>query len=344
MYTIVPESKLKVTYYLGAGASAKALPTVKKTETTDGLSDSFNQLCVDLQNNTNISSNNEENRTKIIQDLNWIIINSYKFGTIDTFAKFLYLKKKYPELENLKNTLAFYFTYKQFFKQVADERALIFLTSVMQNGEIFPPNIKIINWNYDLQIQIAGSTFREEEFSHYKRTTTHKPGLINYYPSLGHQYIYSQEEYSMVHLNGIAGLYYDQNTALNIKIQKSIEDINDIFHIYREVIEKNDKLITFAWEKNIESGTYLQERNKLAKFLVSETNILVIIGYSFPYFNRDVDKEIFDEMKKSGKLKKIFFQDPYRNGDFLYNQFELDKSIEINNIKETDNYFIPLEL
>ena len=36
--------------------------------------------------------------------------------------------------------------------------------------------------------------------------------------------------------------------------------------------------------------------------------MLVVIGYSFPYFNREVDRTIVQNMKN---LEKVYIQDPY---------------------------------
>jgi hypothetical protein len=58
--------------------------------------------------------------------------------------------------------------------------------------------------------------------------------------------------------------------------------------------------ISFAWEKN-DLGDIIIET-------IKETNTLVIIGYSLPYFNRDVDRALFEAMASS--LENIFIQVP----------------------------------
>jgi len=70
---------------------------------------------------------------------------------------------------------------------------------------------------------------------------------------------------------------------------------------------------------------------------------LVIIGYSFPFFNREIDREIMGEINFE-KLKKIYFQDPFRDGEFLRGQFNIPDNVEIKNIKEPDQFHIPFEM
>lgn len=49
-------SDIKISYILGAGASANAFPTVKKTNLSNGFSDVMKEFADWLENNPNISS------------------------------------------------------------------------------------------------------------------------------------------------------------------------------------------------------------------------------------------------------------------------------------------------
>lgn len=342
-------SEFKVTYLLGAGASANVLPTVKATTATVGLSQSFRNFADSLKSNSTISVSYKGFVESLAKDLIWLADNSDKFGTPDTFAKFLYLQKR-DELKRLKHALSFYFTVEQFINNKFDDRALSFLTTVMQTGNIFPTNIKILNWNYDFQMQLAGEVFRREEF-HYGGAWVHSPPLIGYYPSLGIEMNvnYNQldlRDVSMVHLNGIAGFYFYEQTGaiLNNFLNQKPKDINELIEKIRTDSEHKHNLLTFAWEKETEAAYYMRKRLPLAKAIIADTDILVVIGYSFPFFNRDIDKEIFEALKASPKFKKILFQDPFKTGDFLRNQFSLSDDIEIKHITEKDNYYVPIEL
>jgi len=341
-------SEYKVSYLLGAGASAKVLPTVKATSNTEAISQSLRTFADKITIDTTVNPSYKDFIGNIAKDLHWLADNSIKFGTPDTFAKFLYLQQR-SSLPRMKKALAFYFTVEQFINNKIDDRALIFLTTVMQTNNIFPTNIKILNWNYDFQIQLAAEVFRMEEF-HLGVTSVHSPPLIDYYPSLGFEFNINNQidvrEIAMVHLNGIAGFYFSEQVGsiLNLFLNQKPKDINEIVEKIKTDSERKHNLLTFAWEKDTESAIYLRNRIELAKALVADTDILVIIGYSFPFFNRAVDKVVFESLKTNGKLKKIFYQDPYRTGEFLKKQFELSDDIEIIHITDKDNYYVPNEL
>ena len=78
--------------------------------------------------------------------------------------------------------------------------------------------------------------------------------------------------------------------------------------------------------------------------MVDRTTIVVVIGYSFPFFNREIDKQIFEKLNhpESG-IKKIYYQDSVLDGKQLIAQFGLRSSIDIVHIKNTDNFHIPFE-
>jgi len=342
-------SEYKITYLVGAGASAKALPTVKSTDMTKGMADSLREFAVYLKDNNTFSEENKSYIEQITLDINWLAENTEKFGTPDTFAKYLYLQDR-KLLQKLKNVLIFYFTVEQFINNKFDNRTLIFLTTVMQRENIFPTNIKILNWNYDFQFELAAETFRKEEFHYSSSGSVHKPPLINYYPSLGYEmnvnHSTNVKEYSIVHMNGIAGFFFnkDENTILNLHFNSSPKDINELVDRIKYENADRQTLFTFAWEKDTNSASLLRKRIEVARSIIAESDILIIIGYSFPFFNRTIDKAVFDELIISGKLKKIIYQDPYKTGEFLRKQFNLPENIDIQHITETENYFVPNEL
>ena len=61
--------------------------------------------------------------------------------------------------------------------------------------------------------------------------------------------------------------------------------------------------LSFAWEKE----KYETEINQIAADAIKETQVLVIIGYSFPFFNRAIDQSVL----KSMKPYKVYIQDKY---------------------------------
>ena len=102
--------------------------------------------------------------------------------------------------------------------------------------------------------------------------------------------------------------------------------------------------MSFAWENENSSSkqTFHEKRMSIAKSIAQGTEILVVIGYSFPFFNREIDKEIFKAMKET--VVKIYFQDPFNDGSNLKSQFDISPRYGIVPIKSTEQYFIPYEL
>lgn len=88
--------------------------------------------------------------------------------------------------------------------------------------------------------------------------------------------------------------------------------------------------------------------------MIAGTTILVVIGCSFPVFNRKIDAELFLAIYPS--LRQIYFQDPYLDGKFLYSQFgfsrigdtflgqTIDREIKISWQKNVLQYYVPFEL
>ncbi|NNV53959.1 hypothetical protein [Limnovirga soli] len=329
-------SPFNITYYLGAGASAEALPVVNT------LPKNFRLLSKKIEKDADLENDNKNYRDKQIKSLINLADKAEQFGTIDTYAKYLHLKDR-MSLLNLKETLSFYFLYEQLLNNCFDKRALIFLTTILQYDKIFPPNIKIITWNYDFQIQIAAKHFVKEEFENTRTGAKHLPPLIEYHPSLGHTSTSINEQCSLVHLNGIAGAYNTtaQNWSINDHIfrKSKPENLNDLLTHIHETRYAN-ALMKFGWEEKVEDSLAV----KHAKKIMAETDILVVIGYTFPFFNREIDKEVFSGFKANSKHKKIYYQDKTKTGDFLKNQFELSADIQIKSTNDVYNYFIPLEL
>lgn len=335
-----------VTYLLGAGASAEALP-VHLERTIDSqkfpsLADSYLELARELGG----YSGGIHNQLQLIsKDLIWLHEGSKKFDTTDTYAKFLYANEDYPNLQKLKKVLSFFFVYQQFISKKIDNRALVFLTTLMKKGPVFPDNVKILSWNYDMQIQLAMRQFQEEKVGNDRRHTS----LIKYYPALAKGY--HNSDYSMLHLNGIAGYKYsDQEGVVNPLVYNKLSNINEIMEWYNKANASLFDALKFAWENDKKdpnmalSSLISEDVDKIIQPITKLTEILVIVGYSFPFFNRDVDTMIFNLMKSSINLKKIYVQNPTLKGEFLYGQFGIPQHIPIVHISECDNYFVPPEL
>lgn len=334
----------KILYYFGAGASAQALPLARSVGGTyiepeipglayDLKKIDLNSLLVDLRDK---SYQQLLNRYKF--NFDQLASKAEEFGDVDTYAKYLHLMQPGgTELQELKRTLSGYFCIKQLLLKAKDKRYLPWIVSIM-NRKIFPENVKILSWNYDFQVELAASQFSElEEVNHDGSGFTHQPSLFSHFPNLDPTFS-DFDLLSLIHLNGIAGYAKaDQFNSSSI-FQKKYNESIDSALLFME--EKNlQSQFHFAWEK----GQYHKNLMAYVKNMIAKTTIMVVVGYSFPFFNREVDKEIFAELIGQKSFKKIYYQDPVLTGEQLRSQFLLPEGFDIEHIKSINNFHIPFE-
>jgi hypothetical protein len=339
----------KVTYLLGAGASANTIPTVNAILTKEGeipgLTDAILNYASSLEKLIETNANNDETKLflqdcrSFATDLNDVGFKAREYGSIDTYAKKLYLQGESPELASLKRTLSVYLAVLQQEKDV-HFRYNGFLAKILQrkNAQVFiPPNVKILSWNYDLQLEFALRKFLSKEKSLW--------GMDRVFEHTKCAPLYQGESPSIIHLNGICGCYYNSNDCsfehghdqsyLQNGRNWTLQAIYDYYNDNNKNTARASKALTFAWEDPL-------ELTSKAIDTVKGTSCLIVIGYSFPFLNRDVDAELFKALKPT--LKKIYFQDPILDGSFLQEQFNLSNSIEIAHKKDTHQFHVPNEL
>jgi hypothetical protein len=330
----------KILYLLGAGASAKVLPLARSVDDTNG-----NLLTPGLAHalrgiNFNALFPREENNLKhflleVQKRFEDLATNADLFGDVDTFAKFLYIKGKHQELTDLKKTLTQYFIIAQLLNELKDSRYLSWLIGIMEKPT-FPDDVKILSWNYDFQVQLASINFGQlEDIKHSGSGYSYGQSYIRHYPHLDP--FPNNEPLSLIHLNGIAGYKAPQDAhAVSVFQNTYLSSFDKIYDFLKDI---ENPLIQFAWEK---SGN-LQKKIDLINQMIDNTTILVVIGYSFPFYNRETDKKIFEKLKGDGKLKKIYYQDPVLDGKELISKFDLRESLEIVHISNVSVFHIPFE-
>ncbi len=330
----------KFTYLIGAGASANALPIVNKFE------ERIKQFSKEFLNDLNAELHEGEVFwTSYCNELKRLAKASSEFGTIDTLAKHYYLTDT-AKFEKLKRYISVYFVLEQIYFKKSDKRYLIFLTTIMDSIS-FPRNLKILNWNYDFQFELAASSFIKDNGATFNKTGIVREGtLINYVPDSGiFNRLEDNDNIDLLHLNGTAGFFKDLEQDYVFSsfhhMEKDIKSNGKLLLNLRSFIEegKYPTLFTFAWEGRTDDYDNLD----YARIMAENTNYLVIIGYSFPFFNRIIDKIVFDSIISSGTLSKIYFQSPNLDGEFLRSQFNIPREILIKHIPDTNNFFIPTE-
>lgn len=324
-----------ITYFLGAGASYHSCP-IQKEQANEMIHLARKYLPKEMTD-FNKKPQNLTIQGNILWDIGYFGNKAIKYGSTDTYAKKLIFSGSSAELERMKLAISVFFTLWQFTDDYElkdskryedneiDRRFIQLMASVLnKTNNHFPSlqdNIHFVTWNYDLQIESAYKAFCPE-------TALWKDVVqkLKFQTSSN-----MNEDNQICHLNGYHGFYSIHGDEKNIL--DLIIGLKDIHAILREICYIEDSQnkgniditghINYAWETDAPVALNAREQ---AKNIFSQTDILIIIGYSFPNFNKDVDKQLFDQLK--GRNTIIFYQDPNASKEFLSQLVNL-------NIKET---------
>lgn len=342
-----------VTYLLGAGASYHALPLVKDMpERMREHLQLLNNLVIpqkDFNKNSWIRTSSELLKQYTTELNNYINILE-KQASFDTYAKKLFIKGDLKALHKLKSHLAIFFIIEQSIKSV-DYRYDSFWAAVLKNrAEDLPPNIKFLSWNYDFQLEKSYSSFNSNGSVDYAR---------NYLGTkiksrIPHNFRYSppNHDFKYFKLNGTTTFRSEKANFGEYENfdHKSIEDLvlwTMEQYLYLDTTSSFwgdfTTNIHFAWENE---NNITSDFIKNVILTIQKTTSLIVIGYSFPYFNREIDKEILLSMKE---LDRIYVQDINPNPIITrLKTFKLDdtlgKKVEIIPWTDIDQFLIPDEL
>lgn len=312
--------KPQITYLLGAGASAFAVPTIKYFSF---LLEKFRNDIVNLII-PNKDNHSDETINSILIKLNFINELS-SFATIDTWARKLFLSDD-PRYNDIKDLISLFLIYIQLgsiepigqilndqkrldqfglstlndfeknqidlmYQRPLDPRYDLFLGSILKHDKTnrklsFPENINIVSWNYDSQFETSFRTFSNSQILKENNNPV-----------------------EILKLNGSANFTFrfsDYEKLRSFNFSDSIESnkgfVNEIIKLlsnqYTYLNTYNH--LKFAWE--MENDTI----NK-AQSIINDTEILVVIGYTFPYFNQEVERLIFNS---PNKIRTIYYQIP----------------------------------
>ncbi|TAK45096.1 MAG: hypothetical protein EPO28_04065 [Saprospiraceae bacterium] len=389
-----------VTYLLGAGASANALPVVSiwgtRLEQFSSYLDSLNSSYCD-EKGIDIE--------KVKAEIKELLNDANNHATIDHYARKLFIKSSKEEpvqslkegsgrrLLSLKHFLGCFFSFEQnriesFWenfgyidedgkehayqlsdsfegqKVQVDPRYDVFFAKLLDSNSMgLDERVSIISWNYDLQLELAYKDFNEKD---------NPQVMLGVHPNaydINEEKLREQgRRFQVIKLNGSAGLVHTptryppimrgltghffpvSDRSDNVTFQEFVElrvpTIEALLTIYSNFLNRNPQIepsLRFAWEDKGEldkSVKYLQE-------ILPNTATLVVIGYSFPDFNKSIDKEIL-KMLPSGC--KIYYQDSKERVDGLIQRLKglfLTQGKEFPPIEpytDLDQFFIPYEL
>jgi hypothetical protein len=324
-----------ITYLFGAGASCNALPLLNGMNIRMEYFRNYINENKDLFKDININ--------KFLTTLNDIIDIIKDRSTVDVYARELFIQGTQEsrfKLNMLKYVLSSYFIFEQAEKSAdfninsndinfniipheyekIDKSHLIQIRSVIDKryrtfwGEFLtdkikslPSNINILSWNYDMQFELSYSSLMATDIPN-------ATNLLQVFPSKLKNIEFGKSK--IIKLNGTAGqFYFNGNGGISYMFNKddvftSIKAMLSFFDSY----QKNSSsypIFSFAWE-NVES---VINARRYASRILKETDILVIIGYSLPTYNRLVDQELF---KEASSISKVYFQVP----DFAVNDLK----------------------
>jgi|GEM_PF-6813883 len=330
----------KIAYLFGAGASTgKFYDGIEYTEPdirinfsstdllvpckgfTKDIKNVLNDLKQSFANQPHGKYEYREDPLRIVEQL-CEIFDRNRFNLVDNFAKKNYILNDLEKLNAIKKGICFYFYfitnfgnnfYDLFFARWIENRIHIryldWLTSIMTDVK-WPEDIRVYSYNYDNQVQIAYNY------------------IIGYNEDLDKKNVYP-----------INGSYFFKQNYLPEIFDSSIEFLTSLI-IY---INAQNSGIKFAWEED--------NFSKVSKDINGDPfhpQILVVIGYSFPFLNREIDKILMN--KWSNTLNKIYIQEPNEsiNEDSFRSKFpELINStgseIPIEFVRNVDQFHIPYE-
>lgn len=328
-------------------------------------------------------SQHQSTYTSLMEELYWLYETAEPHQTVDTLAKKLY-HTDHKLLLKLKRALISFLVLEQLLKhnptweysgkpsleqfpqkkQLPDKRYDSFIASVLENdfAEVKLQNhIKILTWNYDVQFELAYKNYCTEK-ENYLLLLQEKLQIVpsRYWMNENIKKL-KVEKFSIVKLNGQA--IFDRVSVDPQKDYRTIFDetpkldrdkLNKFFSIYSELFKNNWeesdclRLLNFSWESNpkFELRYNMNDTINFAKLIAQQTEVLVVIGYSFPFFNRETDRMLIDGMKK---LKKVYIQDVESRVESIISVFKSSFTLHSNDISivpviDTNSFFLPPEL
>jgi len=336
----------KIVYLFGAGASRNALPIVKE------IPDKIRELIKLLESSDYQISSDEKfddlpdtkhhYQKQLTNDLKWLLKESLNYSSVDTFAKKLTITRKNADLNRLKVTLSIFFVFLQTLNE-SDKRYDTFYASILNNFRGFPKNLRILSWNYDYQFEISYL-----EYSDRSEALENQDDLNvkQKFDNRSNNRIFNNEandKFGIYKLNGTTGFSTGRSSSIYHYIGNFNNDIT--LQFIEQIVKKyatyynNDHTLSFAWEEDY-------GKPKIIDLAVQDTKdavALVAIGYSFPSFNRDIDRKIINSMSK---LKSVYFQAP--DADILIERFKAIKD-NVNGINlipkyDTNQFVLPNEM
>ena len=342
----------KTIYYLGAGASygkrdgdkkiIEGIPVVSEIPEQFALFRAYIETVVIPSGSEMLfqktyrqsTSNIESERHDMLYDIDQLIKGIQEHATIDTYARKLYLTGRLCEFKKLKAVLCAFFVWAQLVYK-PDGRYDTFLANVLEEGTLMlPKDISIVSWNYDSQIENAYKAYNPDG-----KLPLFEKNIQGEWPQL-------TNNGRIVKINGSA-TFEDKSTIQYIKEdEKNMPAALQVIEFYHDSQVDTSEIgldfkthLSFAWE---DSANNEKIKSTLAR-TTNDTEIVVVIGYSFPFFNRLADRAIFSGMPN---LKKVYVQDinPEAVIQAISAVLPPDRKVYVEPIRNCEQFYLPAEL
>ncbi len=219
--------------------------------------------------------------------------------------------------------------------EAVDPRIEQLIRSCLQTGEgVIPSNVKFLTWNYDLQLELAYASVKGMA-DVYKAMAS---DALNVHP--GRQHGLEHNTPTVIHLNGVAGLIWNLETA-----QMRLMDYGEAPHTLsiQQLLEQNGAatnrmhLGDFPWSHH-ETFSFAWEDHWPSRFAQSyfsrigvNTNILVLFGYSRPQLNERTDFRFLESflLTQPHYDKKIILCGAQANAEDLRETWSIPSTVKI---------------
>lgn len=377
---------MNVTYLLGAGASAgtnflsqSRLPSGvirRNTSVIPVVSAFTDELIHFLQE---LSKHNAGSRSDIMSPSKRLTLTQQLKGfvpdfcddlrlhhSVDTLARKYFVKYGFDsrELRFLKYAVSSFLFVRQFEFGV-DPRYDLFFSAIGdrcdQGGLSLPKSVSIVSWNYDNQLELSLNGF------HDKGTYSDLRRKLNMFPQISRdKSSFNPDTFSILKLNGTCDMVkmlaedevgknaldhtpnaqYD-TAKMAVRFGKHRQWLHDcILAVFEDQFNapiKHESLLSFSWEEE----PCLSEIRANAKQIAMKTHVLVVIGYSFPTFNRRMDRAFIEGLVAGEKLQKVYIQ--VSDKDFVSVKSRLKALFpndfdKIEQVPQLDEFYVPYEL
>lgn len=325
----------KVIYLLGAGASFGIKDNNGKR--THGVP----VICEFAEEVANSMTWLRENFSKevyepFIKELSHLHSICVQYPTVDTYAKMLFATHNDKEYLWLSNIITIFLTLVQL-QYPHDPRYDGWIASITDNEGFFPDNVSVLSWNYDAQLELAYRSYQPQSSLArlWKSMNVLNKSYVSKRPT---------DKFSVVKLNGTAFYHLDDgvsNGLLDMLITSTpTENVRMLAQQLPLHSNNVANELSYVWETRTHENFFLP----MLMDIVRPADILVVIGYSFPFVNRGMDNRIFSNMPL---LKKVYIQDINANHiiEIIKERKGFwNRNIQFVPINNVSQFFIPAEV